>query len=288
MGRLDPPQRRQRTLDAVKRLLLRESQAQPLVLVFEDLHWIDCETQALLDSLVDSLGSMRVLLLVNYRPEYEHRWGNKTSYTQLRLENLPPESPSELLATSWVTTSGLEPLKQLLRAAWAIPSSWRRASVRSWRRGSWKASAERTGWRGRCKAVQIPATVQAILAARSTGCRWRKSSSCRPPRSSARMCPLPFCWRSAELTEETLRRALSHLQDAEFLYEMSLFPDLEYTFKHALTHEVVYGGLLHDRRRQVHAAIVEDLRAPPCRTAWVSRRRGSLIMPCEGRCGRRR
>src|SRR6185436_10161287 len=82
-GALDPPQRRQRTLDACKRLLLRESQEQPLLLVFEDLHWIDAETQALLDSLVESLPTTRMLLLVNYRPEYEHTWHGKTYYQQL-------------------------------------------------------------------------------------------------------------------------------------------------------------------------------------------------------------
>src|SRR5262245_1334001 len=95
---LDPPQRRVRTLDAVKRLLLQESRVQPLLVVFEDLHWIDDETQALLDSLVESLGSARLLLLVNYRPEYEHRWGSKTAYSQLRLDSLPVESAAELLA----------------------------------------------------------------------------------------------------------------------------------------------------------------------------------------------
>ena len=94
---LDPPQRRQRTLDAVKRLLLRESQVQPLLLVFEDLHWIDTETQALLDSLVESLPPARLLLLVNYRPEYQHSWGSKTYYTQLRLDPLPAASAEELL-----------------------------------------------------------------------------------------------------------------------------------------------------------------------------------------------
>ena len=78
---LDPPQRRQRTLDAVKRLLLRESQVQPVLLVCEDLHWIDAETQALLESLVDSLPTARIVLLVNYRPEYQHGWGGKTYYT---------------------------------------------------------------------------------------------------------------------------------------------------------------------------------------------------------------
>ena len=75
---LDPPQRRQRTLEGVKRLLLRESQVQPLLLVFEDLHWIDAETQALLDGLVESLPTARLLLLVNYRPEYQHAWSGKT------------------------------------------------------------------------------------------------------------------------------------------------------------------------------------------------------------------
>ena len=94
---LDPPQRRQRTLQALKRMLLRESQVQPLLLVFEDLHWIDAETQALLDSLVESLPTARLLLLVNYRPEYQHGWGSKTYYTQLRLDPLPPASADALL-----------------------------------------------------------------------------------------------------------------------------------------------------------------------------------------------
>src|SRR5499426_2713009 len=86
---LDPLQRRRRTLEVLKRVLLRESQVQPLLLVFEDLHWIDSETQAVLDLLVESLPTARVLLLVNYRPEYQHGWGSKMYYTQLRLDPLP-------------------------------------------------------------------------------------------------------------------------------------------------------------------------------------------------------
>ena len=94
---LDPPQRRQRTLEAIKRLLLRESQVQPLLLVIEDLHWIDSETQAFLDSLIESLPTARLLMLVNYRPEYQHGRGSKTYYSQLRIDPLPPESAGELL-----------------------------------------------------------------------------------------------------------------------------------------------------------------------------------------------
>ena len=94
---LDAPQRRRRTLEAVKRLLIRESQAQPLLLVLEDLHWIDEATQTLLDSLVESVPAARILLLVTYRPEYLHNWASRTYYTQLRLDTLAPESADALL-----------------------------------------------------------------------------------------------------------------------------------------------------------------------------------------------
>ena len=113
---LDPPQRRQRTLDALKRLLLRESQVQPLLVVFEDLHWIDAETQAVLDRLVESLPTARLLLLVNYRPEYRHDWGGKTYYRQLRLDPLAPESATALLETLLGGDAELRPLKRLLLA----------------------------------------------------------------------------------------------------------------------------------------------------------------------------
>src|SRR5215468_4651660 len=107
---LEPPQRRQRTLAALKRLLLRESQVQPLLLVCEDLHWIDAETQALLESLVESLPTARLLLLVNYRPEYQHAWGSKTAPTQLRLDPLPPASADALLQALVGDHSSLAPL----------------------------------------------------------------------------------------------------------------------------------------------------------------------------------
>ena len=113
---LEPPQRRRRTLDALKRVLVRESQVQPLLLVFEDLHWIDSETQALLDMLVESLPTARLLLLVNYRPEYQHGWGSKTYYTQLRLDPLPPVSAEAFLHTLLGDDPSLTPLTRLLSA----------------------------------------------------------------------------------------------------------------------------------------------------------------------------
>jgi len=111
---LDPAQRRRQTLDGLKRLLLRESQVQPVLLVVEDLHWIDGETQAWLDLLVESLPTARLLMLVNYRPEYTHGWGSKTYYQQVRLDALPATSAGELLQALLGMSPELEVLKRLL------------------------------------------------------------------------------------------------------------------------------------------------------------------------------
>src|SRR5439155_11042634 len=111
---LDPPQRRHRTRAALKRLLLRESQVQPVLVVCEDLHWIDSETQALLDSLVESLPTASLLLLVTSRPEYHHGWGNKTFYTQLRLDPLPPASAEAFVQVHLGDDRSLAPLTRLL------------------------------------------------------------------------------------------------------------------------------------------------------------------------------
>ena len=164
---LDPPQRRQRTLDAIKRLLLREAQVQPLLVVFEDLHWIDSETQALLDSLVESLPPARLLLLVNYRPEYEHRWGSKTSYTQVRLDPLPPESAIELLHGLLGEDTTIEPLTRILIERTEGNPFFLEESVRALvetralvgERGAYRLANGLTD-------IQVPPTVQAILAAR--------------------------------------------------------------------------------------------------------------------------
>jgi predicted ATPase len=112
--RLEPLQRRYRTLDGVKRLLLRENQVRPLLLIVEDLQWIDTESQALLDTLVESVRTARMLLLVTYRPEYSHGWGGKPYYRQLRIEPLPPATAEDLLDEFLGNDSSLGPLRRLL------------------------------------------------------------------------------------------------------------------------------------------------------------------------------
>src|SRR5262249_15047174 len=256
--RLDPVQRRQRTLDAVKALLLREAREQPLLVIFEDLHWIDGETQALLDSVVESLGSARLLLLVNYRPEYEHRWGSKTYYSQMRLDALPASSAAELLDALLGDDPGLAPLKQLLvkRGNPFFLEETVRTLVEA---------RALTGERGRYRltqpvqAIQIPPTVQTILAARIDRLVPEDKRLLQVASVVGKDVPFALLQAIADLPDEALRRGLDHLQAAEFLYETRLFPDLEYTFKHALTHEVAYQGLLHERQRALHVRITDAI-----------------------------
>ena len=253
-----PPQRRQRTLDAVKHLLLRESQAQPLLVVFEDLHWVDAETLALLDSVVDSLGSARVLLLVNYRPEYQHRWGSKTVYSQLRLDSLRVESAAELLAVLLGPDPGLASLTQMLVKRgnpFFLEETVRtlaETGALAGERGAYRLARP-------VETLQVPATVQTILAARIDRLPADEKQLLQTASVIGKHVPYALLAAIADQPEDNLRQGLAHLQEAEFLYETQLFPDLEVTFKHALTHDVAYGGLLGERRRALHAAVVTGI-----------------------------
>jgi class 3 adenylate cyclase/tetratricopeptide (TPR) repeat protein len=254
---LDPGQRRRRTVDGLRRMLMRESQIQPLCLVFEDLHWVDAETQGLLDALVEGLPTARILLLVNYRPEYLHGWGGKTYYSQLRLDPLPPESAEELLRSLLGEDDALEPLKRLLVKRTEGVPFFLEESVRTLVETG-ALAGERGGYRlGRpFDTIQVPATVQAILAARIDRLSTEDKTLLQTAAVIGKDVPFAILEAISDTSEETLRHGLARLLASEFLYETALFPELEYTFKHALTQEVAYGGLLQERRRVLHARIV--------------------------------
>ena len=259
---LDPPLRRQRTLDGLKRLVMRESQVQPLLMVFEDLHWIDAETQAFLDSLVESLPTARLLLLANYRPEYQHGWGSKTYYRQLRLDPLPPTSADAFLQALLGDNPSLAPLKPLLIARTGGNPFFLEESVRTLVETGMLVGAPGTYRLAQPVAsLQMPATVQAVLAARIDRLPPEEKHVLQTAAVIGTEVSLPLLQAIAELPEANLYRSLAHLQAAEFLYETRLFPEREFTFKHALTHEVAYSGLLQERRRALHARIVKALEA---------------------------
>ena len=257
---LDAAQRRRQTLDALKRLLLRESQRQPLLLVFEDLHWIDAETQALLDSLADGLPAARILLLVNYRPEYTHAWGSRTYYAQLRIDPLSERGTDDLLTGLLGDDATLDPLKRLLAERTEGNPLFLEESVRSLVETG-QLVGQRSAYRldQPVHDLRIPATVQAVLAARIDRLPPEQKRLLQTAAVIGKDVPVALLQAIAERPEDEVQSGLSALQAAELLYEAGLFPGPEYTFKHALTHEVAYRGLLHDRRRELHARIVRAI-----------------------------
>ena len=222
----------------------------------------------MLDMLVESLPTAQVLLLVNYRPEYQHGWGSKTFYTQLRLDPLPPASADAFLQAllgdevGATGRSPLQPLARLLIARTQGNPFFLEESVRTL-----VETGVLVGERGAYRldkpldTLQVPATVQALLAARIDRLPPEDKRLLQTAAVIGTEVPWPLLQAIADTADEALYRSLAQLQAAEFLYETSLFPERTYTFKHALTHEVAYGGLLHERRRVLHARLVEVLEA---------------------------
>ena len=257
---LDPPQRRQRTFEAIKRLVLREAQVRPALLVLEDLQWLDSETHALLDGLVEGLPTSRLCLLVDYRPEYQHGWGNKTAYSQLRLDPLPPDSAHELLSTLLGEGPELERLAALLVDRTDGNPFFLEEMVQtlveigalSGERGARQLARP-------IDSVEVPATVQAVLSARIDRLPAEERHLLEAASVIGKDAPFALLEGIAELPEDALRHGLATLQAGELLYETRLLPDLEYAFKHTLTRDVTYDGVPADRRRALHARIVDAI-----------------------------
>jgi class 3 adenylate cyclase/tetratricopeptide (TPR) repeat protein len=257
---LDPPQRRRRIQEAVLSMLLAESRRQPVVFVVEDLQRIDEETQALLDALVDRLQGTRLLILVAYRPEYRHQWGSKPGYAQIRIDPLSPGTARALLESMLGSDPGLAVLKTVLVERTDGNPLFLEESVRTL--VETQALVGEPGARRLVKpleTVQVPGSVQAVLAARIDRLTPVAKHVLQSASVIGKDVPFPVLAEIADLPDEALRAGLGFLQAGELLYEASFFPEIEYTFKHALTHEVAYGSLLHETRRALHARIVDAI-----------------------------
>ena len=258
--RLEPSQRRRRIFDAVKRLLRRESERQSILVIFEDLHWLDSETQALLDSIVGSLPTMAALLVVTYRPEYQHTWASQSCYTQLRIDPLPADHTDELLIDLLGGDPTLGALRRLIADKTARNPLFIEESVRTLvetgvlrgKRGAYALAHS-------VDAIEVPATVQALLAARIDRLRFDDKRLLEIAAVIGKDIPLGLLAAIANETEDDVRDRLERLQNAAFLYEARVSADAGYTFKHALTHEVAYGSVPPERRRALHARIVAAL-----------------------------
>ena len=255
-----PPQRRQATLEGLRRLIVRETQVQPVILVFEDLHWIDSETQALLDALVENVASARLLVAVNYRPEYRHGWGQKTFYRQLPIEPLAASTAEELLRPLLGDDPGVRPLLATLIARTEGNPLFIEESVRAL-----VADGVLAGEAGQYRlarplaSIAVPATVQAILAARIDRLAPDDKQVLQAAAVVGKDVPFSLLADVTEHPDDELRAGMARLVTQEFVFETVLFPEVEYTFRHALIHEVAYTGMLAERRRALHARMVAAL-----------------------------
>ena len=261
LAQMDTQARKRRTLDAIKRILIGESLNQPLMIIFEDLHWIDDETQALLNLLADSIGTAKILLLVNYRPEYSHQWGSKTYYTQLRLDPLGRESADEMLQSLLGDSAELAPLKRLIIEKTEGNPFFMEETVEVLLDDG---ALVRDGIIKLVKPLaelKIPPTVQAILASRIDRLPPAEKDLLQTLAVIGREFALGLVRRVVGKSEDELNRMLHALQLAEFIYEQPAAGDIEYIFKHALTQEVAYKSVLVERRKLLHERIGSTLEA---------------------------
>jgi class 3 adenylate cyclase/tetratricopeptide (TPR) repeat protein len=255
---LDRRQRRQQTLDAVRRLVLRESEVQPTCLVLEDLHWIDSETHAFLDSLIDTLPTARLLVLLNYRPEFQHGWSSKTSYSQLRLNALGEDNTRAFLSALVGDRGDLGPVKRLLVERTGGNPFFLEESVRTL-----VENGALTGERGDYRlaravhVVEVPSTVQAVLAARIDRLAAEDKRLLQCASVIGEHVPVGLLLAVADVSPDEGRDALARLLAGEFVYESRFVPEPEYVFAHGLTRQVAYRSLLQERRRGLHARVVD-------------------------------
>ena len=262
LAQMNPQVRRRRMLDALRRIIIRESlNHHPLVLIFEDLHWVDSETQALLDSLVDSIASAHVLLLVNYRPEYRHNWAGRSYYTQFSLTPLGAESTTEMLDALLGSEPTLLPLKNLIVQKTEGNPFFIEEIVQALfdqgtlvRNGAVKLTRS-------LAEIHISPTVQGILASRIDRLAADVKELLQTLAVIGKNLPLGLIKRVIAKGEDKLERMLSDLQTSEFIYEQPALSEPEYAFKHALTQEVAYNSLLIERRKILHERTANQIEA---------------------------
>src|SRR5713101_5317217 len=252
LAMMDAQIRRRRTLEAVKRIIIRESLKQPLVVIFEDLHWIDAETQELLDLLVDSVASARILMLVNYRPEYHHKWDNRTCYTRLRLDPLGGQSADEMLHALLGGDPSLQSLKRLIvEKTQGNPFFMEEIVLALVEQGVLVRNGA-TRLTKPLSEIHVPPTVQGILASRIDALPASEKALLQTLAVIGKDFALNLVRHLTGSPDDRLEPMLKGLQASEFIYERPAFGEAEYTIKHALTQEVAYNSVLMERRRLLH------------------------------------
>jgi class 3 adenylate cyclase/tetratricopeptide (TPR) repeat protein len=257
---LDAPKRRQQTVDALAHLLVRESRVQPICLVFEDLQWVDAETQALLDRLVLSEQPAPILVICNYRPEHSPTWGESPSFLRLRLDPLSPDRVRQLLDSMVGSDDTLHALKNILISRTDGNPFFLEESVRNLvetgvltgEPGSYRQARAIT-------QLEVPDTVRSLLERRIDRLNATERRLLQAAAVIGKDVALPLLQAVEQLPDDQMRAALGALQAGEFLHVAVLFPEVELSFKHALTHEVASATLLPNQHSDLHARVAVSI-----------------------------
>ncbi|MEA1028103.1 adenylate/guanylate cyclase domain-containing protein [Pseudomonas sp. N-137] len=266
LAEMDPQIRRDRIFDAITQLLARESRDQPIELLFEDLQWLDRETEAFLAYLIDRVASVPILLLVNYRPEYQPAWTRAGQCSQLRLEPLGPAEAQGLLAALLGDDPTLVPLKQLiLEKTEGNPFFMEEVVQTLVEEKSLLGEPGRYRIEQTPAALHIPTTVQGVLAARIDRLpvaqkELLQTLSVIGKEFAFSLIQRIYDGRGARMDDD-LRDLLARLEAAEFIYQRPAYPEVEYSFKHALTQEVAGYSLLTERRSALHERTAQAIEA---------------------------
>jgi class 3 adenylate cyclase/tetratricopeptide (TPR) repeat protein len=259
---IHPFERQTQMFEAFKRLLVRESQYQPLCLVIEDLHWTDVETLTFLEMLLENISAARMLLLVTYRPEYECRWTEKSYFWRLRIEPLAPANTNELLDALLGSNADISPIKEKIIEPSQGNPLFLEECVRSLiESGVLDQASGQIHSVGSLPADFIPGTIGALLAARIDRLRPELKELLQCAAVIGNDIKEALLEAVSGIAQPDLRRAIDDLRAAEFLYEKAPFPETEYAFKHAMTREVAYTSLLRERRTTLHARAARSLEA---------------------------
>jgi class 3 adenylate cyclase/tetratricopeptide (TPR) repeat protein len=261
--RLEPEARQRQLIGVMRRVIQSVSETQPTVTLVEDLHWLDAASAEFLEQMVDARAESRNLLLVNFRPEYRAEWMQKSWYRQIPLTPLGREAIAELLADLLGKDASLAGLAGPIHARTGGNPFFTEEVAQSL-----IESGHLQGTRGAYRLVtpidklEIPATVQAVVAARIDRLADRDKRLLQVASVIGKDFPEPLLAAVAQLPADELKAALATLRRAEFVHEQTLYPVAEYAFKHPLTQEVTLGSLLLQQRKELHRAVgrgIEEL-----------------------------
>jgi len=260
---MSPEAKKDRIIEAIKRIVLKGSEIRPLIIAFEDLHWMDRSSEDVVRSILESIPGTGIFLMFTYRPEFVHTWGGKSYHNQLILHRLSNRESLEMV-THILGTKEIEKAFEelILEKTEGVPffieefiKSLKDLGIIERKENTYQLSKD-------IHQLTVPSTIQDVIMARVDSLPEGAKEVLQTGSVIEREFSYPLINRVTGFPEKELLSHLSILKDSELLYERGIFPQSNYIFKHALTREVVYDSILAKRKKKLHEEIgnaIEEL-----------------------------